>query len=110
MPSNSIDNENCVERLHRALRQIDGRWKLPILSHLHRHGILRFSELERAIPDASQKMLTQHLRDLEKDGLIYRRVHATVPPRVEYYLSEKGTDLQPVFNSLLEWETDTRCH
>lgn len=73
---------------------------------------MRFSDLERAIPQASQKMLTQHLRELEQDGIVARTVYPQVPPRVEYRLTEQGRRLRPVFLSLLDWadarESDQR--
>jgi DNA-binding HxlR family transcriptional regulator len=64
---------------------------------------MRFSDLERAIPQASQKMLTQHLRELERDGIVTRTVYPEVPPRVEYRLTDQGRGLRPVFLSLLDW-------
>lgn len=86
-----------------AIRMIDGRWKLIILFHLFGQNVLRFSELERAIPDVSQKMLIQQLRQLEKDGLVQRTIHAQVPPKVEYQLTEWGQSLCPALDSLLQW-------
>jgi len=74
----------CADRLTDALRCIDGRWKMPILAHLSAEEVMRFSDLERAIPRASQKMLTQHLRELERDGIVTRTIYSEVPPRVEY--------------------------
>jgi DNA-binding HxlR family transcriptional regulator len=64
---------------------------------------MRFSDLERAIPRASQKMLTQHLRELERDGVIARTVYPEVPPRVEYRLTDLGKRLRPVFLALADW-------
>ncbi len=104
MPDNAIDHERCADLLREAIRRVDGRWKLPILANLYKSGKLRFSELERAIPEASQKMLTQHLRDLEEDGIVHRTVYPQVPPKVEYQLSAKGMALETVFSSLQEWD------
>src|SRR5213075_1325804 len=67
-----------------VLRMLEGRWKMIIIFHLFDRGILRFSELERAIPGVSQKMLIQQLRELERDGVVSRRVYPQVPPKVEY--------------------------
>src|ERR1700694_2296053 len=78
-----------------ALRILEGKWKLVILFQLFSKGTLRFSELERSIPDASQKMLIQQLRALEADGVIRRIIYAEVPPRVEYLLTEFGHALCP---------------
>jgi DNA-binding HxlR family transcriptional regulator len=80
----------CADRLGEALRCIDGRWKMPLLAHLSGNETMRFSDLQRAIPQASQKMLTQHLRELERDGIVARTVYPEVPPRVEYRLTDLG--------------------
>jgi DNA-binding HxlR family transcriptional regulator len=93
----------CASRLEDVLRSIDGRWKMPILAHLLNEEHMRFSDLERAIPRASQKMLTQHLRELERDGIVSRTVYPEVPPRVEYRLTKQGRELRPVFLALLDW-------
>jgi DNA-binding HxlR family transcriptional regulator len=89
--------------VEQAFKILDGRWKLVILFHLFGGKILRFSELERAISAISQKMLTQQLRQLEKDGLVQRTVHPEVPPRVEYRLTPWGQALCPALDGLLEW-------
>jgi DNA-binding HxlR family transcriptional regulator len=86
-----------------AIRRLDGRWKLVILFHLFGGKTLRFSDLERAIPGISQKMLTQQLRRLEKDGIVTRTVHPQVPPKVEYHLTEWGQSLCPALDKLLAW-------
>lgn len=86
-----------------ALRMLEGRWKLVILFHLFGGKVLRFSELERAIPAVSQKMLIQQLRQLEEDGIVRRIVHHEVPPRVEYGLTEWGQALCPALDALLLW-------
>jgi DNA-binding HxlR family transcriptional regulator len=82
---------------------LDGRWQLVILLHLFAGKTLRFSDLERAIPGISQKMLTQQLRQLERDGIVMRIVHAEVPPKVEYHLTEWGQSLCPALDKLLTW-------
>ncbi|MGY6241551.1 winged helix-turn-helix transcriptional regulator (plasmid) [Burkholderia ambifaria] len=64
---------------------------------------MRFSELRRALPGVSQKMLAQQLRELEKEGVVFRTVHAEVPPRVEYGLTPRGGDLLPVLQALQTW-------
>jgi DNA-binding HxlR family transcriptional regulator len=86
-----------------ALAYIGGRWKLLILFQLFGGRVRRFSELEQAIPDVSQKMLTQQLRQLEADGLVLRTVYQQVPPKVEYRLTEWGQSLCPVLDALLRW-------
>lgn len=82
---------------------IDGRWKLVILFHLFGGNVLRFSDLDRAIPAISQKMLIQQLRQMEKDGLVARTVHPQVPPKVEYELTDWGQSLCPALDALLQW-------
>jgi DNA-binding HxlR family transcriptional regulator len=86
-----------------AFRILEGRWKMVIIFHLFAHGRLRFSELERAIPAVSQKMLIQQLRELERDGVVSRTVHPQVPPKVEYDLTEWGQAMCPALDALLEW-------
>jgi DNA-binding HxlR family transcriptional regulator len=82
---------------------LEGRWKLLILFHLFGGKMLRFSDLERAIPAISQKMLIQQLRQMEKDGIVRRLVYHQVPPKVEYGLTEWGQALCPALNALLKW-------
>jgi DNA-binding HxlR family transcriptional regulator len=89
--------------IEHAIRRLDGRWKLVILFHLFGGETLRFSDLERAIPRISQKMLTQQLRQLEQDGIVRRTVHPQVPPKVEYQLTEWGQSLCPALDGLLTW-------
>ncbi len=93
--------------VEKALAKLEGRWKLVILFHLFGGQIKRFSELERAIPTVSQKMLTQQLRALEADGIVRRVVHPQVPPKVEYALTPWGQELCPVLDALLNW-ADTK--
>jgi DNA-binding HxlR family transcriptional regulator len=81
---------------------IAGKYKAVILYHLM-HGTKRFNELGRLIPDASQRMLTQHLRELERDGLVHREVYKEVPPRVEYSLTELGHNLKSLLEGMQEW-------
>ena len=89
--------------LQEALKVLEGRWKLLILFHLFSAPVLRFSELRRIIPGISQKMLIQHLRDLEKDGVVNRKVYPEVPPKVEYMLTEDGVALRPALRALKSW-------
>jgi len=86
-----------------AFRMLEGRWKMVIVFHLFARGVLRFSELERAIPRVSQKMLIQQLRDLERDGIVDRTVCPQVPPKVEYALTKWGQAMCPALDQLLEW-------
>jgi DNA-binding HxlR family transcriptional regulator len=85
-----------------TLSKIGGKYKSIILYHLT-HGTLRFSELQRLVPQATPKMMTQQLRDLEHDGLIHRKVYPVVPPRTEYSLTAFGKTLIPILNEMCEW-------
>ena len=89
--------------IEQAFKMLEGRWKLVILFHLFGGRSQRFSDLERAIPGVSQKMLAQQLRQLERDGIVTRTVHPEVPPRVEYRLTEWGQSLCPALDQLLTW-------
>ncbi|UQU66348.1 winged helix-turn-helix transcriptional regulator [Couchioplanes caeruleus] len=81
---------------------IGGRWRTVILSRL-KEGVHRYGELRRLVPGISEKMLSQRLRELEADGLITRRDRGTVPPHVEYDLTEEGRSLAPVLQALYDW-------
>ncbi|WP_028560184.1 winged helix-turn-helix transcriptional regulator [Paenibacillus pinihumi] len=85
-----------------TLEVIGGKWKCVILCHL-KHGVKRTSDLRRLMPAITQKMLTQQLRELEKDGVVNRIVHNQVPPKVEYELSEYGDSLRPILEALCLW-------
>jgi DNA-binding HxlR family transcriptional regulator len=89
--------------IEQAIGMLEGRWKLVILFHLFGGKTLRFSDLDRAIPGISQKMLTQQLRQLERDRMVTRIVHPSVPPKVEYHLTEWGQSLCPALDQLLTW-------
>lgn len=89
-----------------ALDVVSGKWKGLVLWELHAHGTRRFAELRRTLPGVSEKMLTQHLRQMEADDLIHRQVYAEVPPKVEYSLTESGTALNEALRPLGEWGRD----
>ncbi|KUL55356.1 HxlR family transcriptional regulator [Streptomyces sp. NRRL F-4489] len=86
------------------------RWTTPILWSLHTFGRQRFVELERRIKGITPKVLTQRLRQLERDGLVVRTYHPEVPPRVEYEISDLGRSLAPLFAHLAEWATTNLEH
>lgn len=85
-----------------TLEMIGGKYKALILWHLS-DGTLRFSELKKAISNATPKMLTQQLRELESDRLIHRKVYPVIPPKVEYSLTETGRSLLPVLMAMRDW-------
>lgn len=89
--------------MEQAFRMLEGRWKFIILFHLFGGKLLRFSDLERAIPGISQKMLIQQLRQMESDGIVCRIVHHQVPPKVEYGITDWGQALCPALDAILTW-------
>lgn len=96
------------ERVHicpvdTCLELISGKWKPRILWKLRRDGVRRFGQLRRELETITPKMLTQQLRELERDGLVERRVYAQVPPKVEYSLSEFGQSLGPILDGIAQW-------
>lgn len=88
-----------------TLRVIGGKWKPVILWHLST-GTKRFSELKRAIPGVTQRMLSQQLRELEADGVVLRKVYAQVPPKTEYSLTEFGRTLGPILRLMCKWGSE----
>ncbi|MCI6447671.1 MAG: winged helix-turn-helix transcriptional regulator [Prevotella sp.] len=90
-----------------VLSRIGDSWSLLVLLALHdKAEAMRFSDLCRAIPDVSQKMLTSTLRKLEADDLLSRTIYPEVPPRVEYKLTKRGKTLIPLLNQLVDWSLD----
>lgn len=93
-----------------TLKVIGGKWK-PLLLWLLSQNIMRFSELQKSAAGITQKMLTQQLRELEKDGLVKRKVYPVVPPKVEYSLTDYGKTLEPVLKSMASWgERHSKLH
>lgn len=82
---------------------IGGKWKPKVLFHLAQNDVVRFGELRRAVFGITEKMLIQSLKELEKDGLVNRKVYRQVPPKVEYSLTDMGKSFIPVLNSMFEW-------
>src|SRR6266567_6964808 len=101
-------NDHCnLEALpmcpvYTTLEAIGGRWK-PLIVWFLLDRTKRFSELQRDIPDATQKMLTQQLREMERAGLVHRKVYAEIPPRVEYNLTPAGKSLRSVLMEMSAW-------
>ena len=101
------NNDKCPAEF--TLAMIGGRWKIPIIFHLL-DGRKRFTELARALNGVTQKMLTQQLREMERNGLVERKVFAQVPPKVEYSLSELGMSLRPVVDAMCQWGEQNGAH
>lgn len=98
--TDKISNVHCP--VAATLHLIGGKYKALLLWHLSGR-VLRFNELRRLVPEATAKMLTQQLRELEQDGLLIRKVYAVVPPKVEYSLTEKGNSLFPILQAMYNW-------
>jgi DNA-binding HxlR family transcriptional regulator len=92
--------------LQSALESIGGKWKLPVLCSLTANGASRYNELLRNVKGISNTMLSQTLKELERDRLIVRREYLEVPVRVEYELSEKSKKLQPILLELIGWSME----
>ena len=81
---------------------IGGKWKILLL-HLINNDINRFGKMSMMLKDISKQMLTTQLRELEKDGIIERRIYPEIPPRVEYFLTDKGRSLMPIIEMMKDW-------
>jgi DNA-binding HxlR family transcriptional regulator len=90
--------------IQRTMAMIADKWKVIVIYHLGQRT-MRFGELQRALEGITPKVLTRQLRDLEGDGLVSRRVHAEIPPRVEYSLTNLGRELIPILDQLHDWAT-----
>lgn len=100
-----VKKELPVCPVETTLSLIGDKWKILILRDLLT-GTMRFGELKKSIGSVSQKVLTNQLRDMEKQGLVNRKVYAEVPPRVEYSLTETGFSLKPIIDSMWDWGMD----
>lgn len=90
-------------QMKNTLEIITGKWKPLILLYLIKFGTMRFSKLKRSLPGITQKMLTQHLRELEEEGIVIRVVYPVVPPKVEYTITDYGKELEPILDALHHW-------
>ena len=102
MPEFLHDNKLYYNPVEFALDQIGGTWKMPILWRL-KDKVMRYSELKRAIPHITDKMLTSQLRELEAKGFIHRKVYPVVPPKVEYSMTEKGKTTVPIIETIRDY-------
>jgi DNA-binding HxlR family transcriptional regulator len=98
--ANKVAHYNCP--VEATLDVIGGKWKALILFWL-RDQVCRFGQLRRLIPDVSERMLTQQLRELEKHGIVQRKVYPVVPPKVEYSLTPYGRTLRPITDLMCAW-------
>ncbi|MDD3335301.1 MAG: helix-turn-helix domain-containing protein [Eubacteriales bacterium] len=86
-----------------AVSLIGGKWKMDILFWLWKCEVMRYSEIKKALGNVTHKMLSDRLKELERDELVIRREYPQVPPKVEYYLSEKGLSLMPILQAICKW-------
>ncbi|MFR9619902.1 MAG: helix-turn-helix domain-containing protein [Rikenellaceae bacterium] len=98
-----LDNYDPHCPVRNILSRIGDKWSILVLLTLSDSGTIRFKELQRSLPDISQKMLTVTLRTLEEDGLVSREVFAVVPPKVEYTLTDRARSLLPHIFALTMW-------
>lgn len=89
--------------LRRAVSLVGGKWKLRVLWALRDGGSVRYGEIRKRVPEITDMMLSQSLRELTEDGLIGRQQYREIPPRVEYALTDAGADLLPVLKLMCEW-------
>lgn len=100
---NKISCSNYQCEIELTLEILGGKWKALIIWNLHLQKIIRYNEFRRLIPKITQKMLTQQLKELEKYSIIMRTVYPTVPPTVEYQLTDLGNELIPIMNAMDQW-------
>lgn len=101
-PQGKYARSGYTSPIDAALQVIGGKYKVAILYHL-RSSVIRFGQLRRLMPLATPRMLTKQLRELERDGMIQRKVFRQVPPRVDYLLTKEGRSLVPILEALCEW-------
>ncbi|SES64753.1 transcriptional regulator, HxlR family [Draconibacterium orientale] len=89
--------------IRNIINRMSDKWSLLILGTLNQNGIMRYKELNAAIPDISQKMLSSTLKRLEEDKLINRKMYAEIPPRVEYSLTKTGKEFMPAVDMMVNW-------
>lgn len=104
MPNLGDKTFNCEKEL--TLSIIGGKWKMLILWHLGKEGVLRFGELKALMPTITQRMLVAQLRQLEEHLIVHREVYPVVPPKVEYSLTEHGVSILPILEAMYEWGKD----
>jgi len=103
MPARTAPRATCCPRLHEAVELVGRRWTGAILYVLLHGGPMRFSEIAHAVPDLSDRLLSERMKELEARGIVERRVASESPMRVEYELTEKGRELAPALRELKGW-------
>ncbi len=94
-------NQDC--KVETALEILVGKWKPVILFQLFSNGTMRFSELQKALPDITKKMLTSQLRELEYHDIVHRKIYQQIPPKVEYSITDYGIGMTPVLQAMNDW-------
>ncbi|WP_071799188.1 winged helix-turn-helix transcriptional regulator [Natronohydrobacter thiooxidans] len=104
-----LDNNRCPDctRINEVLSRVGDRWSVLVIIALARHGTLRFNELKRSL-GISQRMLSLTLKELERDGLVKRTHHPTIPPKVEYTLTEMGQSFREPVSALGNWALENQ--
>lgn len=97
-------------KFEKALEILIGKWKPVIMLRLFANGTMRFSELQKTIPDITKKMLIQQLKELEYHNIVHREVYHQIPPKVEYSITEYGRSLSPVLQVLNDWGVAHMAH
>jgi DNA-binding HxlR family transcriptional regulator len=103
LETKDVKQSVCLCPVEITLAVIGGKYKPLLLYYLQQDGVLRFGQLRRIVSNASKKMLTQQLRELERDGLVRRKVYQQVPPKVEYSLSQRGHSLESILTEMGHW-------
>tara|TARA_Y100000588_G_C13444559_1_gene581317 strand:- start:8 stop:346 length:339 start_codon:yes stop_codon:yes gene_type:complete len=98
---NNLGSDECG--IDYTLEKMGGKWKPFILWYLGKHGVKRYGEIRRFIPKVSNKMLSQQLKELAEDKLIKRKDYKTVPPKVEYSITDQGKTLMPILDLMCSW-------
>ncbi|MDS0524288.1 helix-turn-helix transcriptional regulator [Clostridium sp. SHJSY1] len=109
MPKNRLNKVSCSSyrcEIEVTLEVLSGKWKALIIWNLNIHKVIRYNEFKRLIPGITQKMLSQQLKDLERNGLVKRTVYHEVPPMVEYSLTKMAEDLIPILDAMDKWGKD----
>ncbi|SFE88682.1 DNA-binding transcriptional regulator, HxlR family [Paenibacillus catalpae] len=102
--------EESCSTVETALEILVGKWKPVILYHLFTSGTMRFSELQRALPNITKKMLTSQLRELEYHDIVHRKIYMQIPPKVEYSITEYGLKMGPLLQAMNDWGTSHMQH